>query len=197
MSDAKAKDRIAELLDRVAVHEQFVEDVRLAVWEPKTTLPRVRKLTIVHNWAQTWRTGTIQTPRGLGHHQPIMRRSVMGRLLIIASIAALLNTVPAAAQDSQQPASSTGKVTTELTPDKTKVIREKIIATKVKPIEHDKIGKISVGIIVPTSIELHPLPIDVIEFVPDYRGYLYFMLTDGTIVIVEPSTLQIAHILAA
>jgi hypothetical protein len=36
------KERIAELLDRVETLESFVEEVREAVWEPQTTLQRLR-----------------------------------------------------------------------------------------------------------------------------------------------------------
>jgi hypothetical protein len=53
--------------------------------------------------------------------------------------------------------------------------------------------KIGVGAVIPAAtIELHPLPSDIVALVPAYEGYLYFVLDDGTILIVEPETLEVA-----
>jgi hypothetical protein len=93
---------------------------------------------------------------------------------------------------------STSKVDSEITPEKKTIIREKIVTSNVKRVERDDIDiDISVGVIVPTTIALQPLPVSVIEVLPAYRGYLYFVLADGTIVIVEPGTLQIVYVLTA
>ena len=54
---------------------------------------------------------------------------------------------------------------------------------------------INVGVAVPSTVVLHPLPPRVIEIVPAYRGYEYFVLADGRIIIVEPGTLKIVYIL--
>jgi len=45
--------------------------------------------------------------------------------------------------------------------------------------------------------ELYPLPADIVALAPAYEGYLYFVLEDGTIVIVEPETLEVAYVLTA
>ena len=52
-----------------------------------------------------------------------------------------------------------------------------------------------IGVAVPSTVVLHPLPPRVIEIVPDYRGYEYFVLADGRIIIVEPGTLKIVYVL--
>jgi hypothetical protein len=54
---------------------------------------------------------------------------------------------------------------------------------------------VNVGVVVPRTVTLRPLPPRVIEIVPAYRGYEYFVLADGRIVIVEPGTYKVVYIL--
>jgi len=49
---------------------------------------------------------------------------------------------------------------------------------------------VSVGTVVPRDVRLQPLPADVVELVPQYRGY-DFVLVKDEIVIVEPSSYKI------
>ncbi|MCK1615160.1 DUF1236 domain-containing protein [Bradyrhizobium sp. 159] len=49
---------------------------------------------------------------------------------------------------------------------------------------------LSVGTVVPRDVRLQPLPAEVVEIVPQYRGY-HFVLVKDEIVIVEPSTYKI------
>jgi len=53
---------------------------------------------------------------------------------------------------------------------------------------------LSVGTAVPRDVRLQPLPADVVEIVPQYRGY-NFVLVKDEIVIVEPSTYKIVTVL--
>ncbi|MEY9524436.1 hypothetical protein ABIF70_005577 [Bradyrhizobium japonicum] len=53
---------------------------------------------------------------------------------------------------------------------------------------------LSVGTAVPRDIRLQPLPAEVVEIVPQYRGY-NFVLVKDEIVIVEPSTYKIVTVL--
>jgi hypothetical protein len=100
-------------------------------------------------------------------------------------------------QSDQMTTGSTSKVT-EVPAEKKTVIREKIVTNDVERIQRNNLHvNLSVGVIVPTTIKLRPLPSDVVEVVPAYKGYLYFVLDDGTIVIVEPGTMQIAAVLSA
>lgn len=50
---------------------------------------------------------------------------------------------------------------------------------------------VDVGARVPREVRLHRLPPRIVELVPEYRGYEYFVLADGRIVIVDPETLEI------
>jgi hypothetical protein len=56
---------------------------------------------------------------------------------------------------------------------------------------------ISLGVVVPAElkVKLLPLPARVIEIVPQFQGFLFFVLADGRIVIVAPDTLKIAAII--
>jgi hypothetical protein len=93
---------------------------------------------------------------------------------------------------------ATGKISTEIPAKERTVIREKLVSSNVTRIDRSKINfNITVGVVVPRTIELLPLPVEVVELVPAYEGYLYFVLADGTIVIVEPGSLQIVTVLTA
>lgn len=74
-------------------------------------------------------------------------------------------------------------------------IKQVITETKVEPV-HDIDVNISVGVAVPRTIEVHSLPPRIVELVPAYRDYVYFILADGRIVILEPDTYEIVVILA-
>jgi hypothetical protein len=72
-------------------------------------------------------------------------------------------------------------------------VRQILVQNKVEPVNVDI--KVDVGVAVPTTVELHPLPPRIVEIVPAYRGYEYFVLADGRIIIVEPSSHKIVYIL--
>lgn len=74
-------------------------------------------------------------------------------------------------------------------------IKQVITETKVEPVRDIDVD-ISVGVAVPRTIEVHPLPPRIVEIVPAYRDYVYFVLADGRIVILEPDTYEIVVILA-
>lgn len=77
-------------------------------------------------------------------------------------------------------------VTVEQKTEITQIIKEE----KVDPVGVDV--DLSVGVIVPQTVKvkLKQLPPRIVEIVPGYEGYLFFVLADGRIVIVEPSTLN-------
>ncbi|MGO4833438.1 DUF1236 domain-containing protein [Rhizobiaceae sp. 2RAB30] len=75
-------------------------------------------------------------------------------------------------------------------------IRQVITEEKVQPvIEVD--FDVTVGTAVPKTIEVHRLPPRIVEVVPAYEDYMYFVLADGRIVIVDPNTLDIAYVPSA
>lgn len=88
---------------------------------------------------------------------------------------------------------TTGSI--DISAEQKTVIKNTIVETKVKPVDVD--FKVSIGVNVPRTIELHPLPPRVVEIVPDYADYVYFVMADGTIVIVDPSSYEVVYVLTA
>ena len=54
---------------------------------------------------------------------------------------------------------------------------------------------VSVGTVVPRTVELRPLPASIVEIIPAYRDYDYFVVRN-TVVIVEPETHKIVDVIA-
>mgnify|MGYP001551676200 CR=1 FL=1 len=55
---------------------------------------------------------------------------------------------------------------------------------------------ISVGTRVPRSVQFHPLPTEIVEIYPTWRGYEFILVRDQ-IVVVDPHTLEIVAVLEA
>jgi cytoskeletal protein RodZ len=72
-------------------------------------------------------------------------------------------------------------------------VTESIGRLNVQPVNNVNFS-LTVGTAVPRDIRLQTLPADVVEVVPQYRGYSFFVVRDE-IVIVEPSTYQIVTVL--
>lgn len=99
---------------------------------------------------------------------------------------------------STQPGNQTGPETTgsvNITNEQQTTIRQ-TISERVQPVREVNFS-INVGTVVPRTIELRPLPSRVVKIVPQYRSYRFFILPDGRIVIVEPSTYKIVTIITA
>ena len=72
-------------------------------------------------------------------------------------------------------------------------VTESITRLNVQPVNNVNFS-LTVGTAVPRDIRLQTLPSDVVEVVPQYRGYRFFVVRDE-IVIVEPTTYQIVTVL--
>ncbi len=70
-----------------------------------------------------------------------------------------------------------------------------VVETGAPPAEVDSSADISVGASVSDTITLTPLPASIIALYPQFEGFLFFILPDGRIVIVDPDTLRIVMIL--
>jgi hypothetical protein len=53
---------------------------------------------------------------------------------------------------------------------------------------------IATGVVVPTTVEWHDLPAEVVRVIPAYRGYKY-ILVGNRIVIIEPSSRKIVTVI--
>lgn len=51
------------------------------------------------------------------------------------------------------------------------------------------------GVMVPNTIELQPVPTEVVEIVPEYQGYHYVAVEGGSYAIVEPATSEIVYVI--
>jgi hypothetical protein len=84
----------------------------------------------------------------------------------------------------------------EITPQHTKVIRERIVERR----DYARVNidiEINIGVGVPRHIEFYPLPPEIIEIVPIYEGYLFCILEDGTILIIHPAEYEIVYVIYA
>jgi Protein of unknown function (DUF1236) len=100
--------------------------------------------------------------------------------------------------EGQMTTGATGKIATDISPEKRTVVRQKLVSTKVQRVERSKINvTLTVGVRVPRTIRFYPVPREIIRLVPAYRGYLYFVLDDGTIILVDPRTYEVAYVITA
>jgi hypothetical protein len=72
-------------------------------------------------------------------------------------------------------------------------VTQSISRLNVQPVTNVNFS-LSVGTAVPRDVRLQTLPADVVEVVPQYSGYSFFVVRDE-IVIVEPSTSKIVTVL--
>ena len=82
-----------------------------------------------------------------------------------------------------------------LSAEKRTTVRQSFAKHHAKPVTNITFN-VGVGVAVPRTVELQVLPREVVEIVPQYRGYRYFVLADGRIIIVDPSTYEIVYIIA-
>jgi hypothetical protein len=97
--------------------------------------------------------------------------------------------------DTSAEAQSTSETATnvEITTEQKTKIQSIIVEQEVEPVSIDV--EVSLGTTIPKTVTLHPLPPRIIEIVPAYSGYQYFILADGRIVIVKPATYEVVYIL--
>jgi hypothetical protein len=72
-------------------------------------------------------------------------------------------------------------------------ISQSIARLNVQPLSNVNFS-VAVGTVIPRNVRLQTLPPDIVQFVPQYRGYNFVVVRDE-IVIVEPSTSRIVSVL--
>jgi len=83
-----------------------------------------------------------------------------------------------------------------ITSEQQTTIRKTIVEEHVKPVAHLDVD-VRVGVKVPRTVTFHRLPPEIVKVVPQYEGYEFFILADGTIVIVDPNSLTIVSVMTA
>jgi hypothetical protein len=86
-----------------------------------------------------------------------------------------------------------GSITSVTTEQKTRV-RSAFTRHRVEP-ARDLDVAINVGVRIPHSVHLYPVPMDVIEIVPAYRDYQYILLDDNRVAIIDPATFEVVDII--
>ena len=86
-----------------------------------------------------------------------------------------------------------GSVANVTTEQKTR-IRTVFSRHHVEPARNLNVS-VNVGVRLPHSVHLYPVPEDIIVIVPDYRGYEYIMLDDDRVAIVDPDTFEVVDII--
>ena len=74
-------------------------------------------------------------------------------------------------------------------------IRTTIQAEHIRPVTNVSFN-ISIGTVVPRTIEFHALPTEIVTIEPSWRGFEFFLVGDE-IVIVDPATLRIVAVMPA
>jgi hypothetical protein len=104
----------------------------------------------------------------------------------------------AAGQDNTKVTTGASGKTTEIYTRQKTIIRKTIVSEHIHRVPRDRINvNLAVGVAIPSTIELQPLPAEVVRVVPEYEGYLFFVLDDGTIVILDPDTHHVVYVLTA
>lgn len=103
------------------------------------------------------------------------------------------STNTAAQPSDTQPNTANVSVSASLNETQRTRVTESITRLNVAPINNVNFS-LSVGTVVPRDVRFQPLPADVVEILPQYRGYNFFVVHDD-IVIVEPSTYKIVDVL--
>jgi hypothetical protein len=92
-----------------------------------------------------------------------------------------------------QSRSSNVSVSANLNESQRTRVSESIARLNVAPLNNVNFA-LSVGTVVPRDVRFQPLPTDIVEVMPQYRGYDFFVVRDD-IVIVEPSSYRIVDVL--
>jgi len=92
-----------------------------------------------------------------------------------------------------QSSSSNVRVSASLNESQRTRVSESIARLNVAPLNNVNFS-LSVGTVVPRDVRFQPLPPDIVEVMPQYRGYNFFVVRDE-IVIVEPATYKIVDVL--
>ena len=95
--------------------------------------------------------------------------------------------------DTQTGASSGNDV--KVTSEQQTRIHSVVSKVKIKEVSNLNVN-VAVGTILPTTVELEPVPTEIVEIVPQFRSYRVIKVS-GRILIVEPSTRRIVYIINA
>jgi hypothetical protein len=85
------------------------------------------------------------------------------------------------------------RISASLDPQKKTRVTTAFEKVNVRPVTNVNFS-VSIGVAVPRTIEVHPVPASIVEIVPQYRGYDFFIVREE-VVIVEPRTHKIVDVI--
>jgi hypothetical protein len=86
-----------------------------------------------------------------------------------------------------------GSITSVTTEQKSR-IRSVFTRHHIEPARNLNVS-VNVGVRIPHSVHLYPVPQDVVAIVPAYRDYEYIVLEDERIAIIDPDTYEVVDII--
>jgi hypothetical protein len=98
-------------------------------------------------------------------------------------------------QGAQGTSGSAKAKSVQLSTEQRTKVRTTLINSKVERVTNVNFS-IRVGARVPRTVHFYPLPVEIVEIVPEYQGYEYVLVGDE-ILIIDPVTLEIVAILPA
>jgi hypothetical protein len=81
-----------------------------------------------------------------------------------------------------------------LTTEQRTTIRQKVLTSAAPRVSGHVNFDIRVGVVVPRTVRVAPVPVTLVEIEPQWRGYMYFVSGDE-IIVVEPGSLRIVAVL--
>jgi hypothetical protein len=89
--------------------------------------------------------------------------------------------------------SSSGGTSVNMTSEQRAQVTRSFAGVTLRPVTGINFA-VTVGTVIPATVELHEVPVEVVRVVPAYRGYRYFTV-GNQIVIVEPSARRIVAVI--
>jgi hypothetical protein len=81
----------------------------------------------------------------------------------------------------------------DIKPEQKTVIKQTIVKENIRPQKIDV--QVRVGVRIPRTVVLHPLPSTIIEIYPAYRPYKFVMVDDDTILVIDPTDWEIVDVI--
>jgi hypothetical protein len=94
----------------------------------------------------------------------------------------------------QTGAETTGRGDASLTTEQRTKIRSVVVSKNIEKVTNVNFS-ISVGARVPRRVRFHPIPVEIVEIHPAWRGY-QVILVGEELIVVHPSTLEIVAVIA-
>lgn len=109
------------------------------------------------------------------------------------SFASQRNSSSGASEGTEGRSGGKGSITGVTEEQRTRV-KSVFIQHRVEPARGLNVS-VNVGVALPRSVHLYPVPEDIVLIVPEYRGYEYILLDDNRVAIVDPDTFEVVDII--